>query len=44
MYATIAFVILVIVGFVVLKLTEKQIDRVIDEAFDGFDNYDNLNG
>lgn len=44
MYTTIFLFSLVVIAFVVLKLTEKQIDRVIDEAFDGFDNYDNLNG
>lgn len=30
--------------FGLLKIAERQVDRVINQAFEGFDHYDNLKG
>lgn len=30
--------------FALLKIAERRIDRVINEAFEGFEHYDNLRG
>lgn len=44
LYAICGISFAILLCFVLLKIAEKRIDRVINEAFEGFEHYDNLKG